>query len=745
MSVAGITEKLAAIVARSRRLSDLLESSVAMIAEALGAEACSLFLLDRATSRLTLLAASGDSSGKPGHAVAARRAAEGLAGVAMTQMLPETLEERSRSLLAVPMALRGEPIGVLVVQASGRRPFAADEIQALFGIAAQLVGVVESARLLEALARGEQLATLGRAPPRTAERTVGEQVLRGLAASPGIVIAKAAFRGVDAAPRSYAPARPGDEAAERKRMRHAFDQARNDIVRIQESAARNLGEEHAFIFAAHLVMLADPSLDARLERALASGVTADEAVHTAFGEMAERLGATSDPYLRERVEDIEDLRARLLAHLAGGAVPVSVHANVVVSRRVAPSLVMEMQAQAARGIVAELGGETSHGALLARSLGLPAVTGVEGLMDRVAAGDDVVVDGTEGIVVLRPTDETRARYEQRMREEARRRTEFATFRDRLATTADGRRVTLLANVAFGADIAMARDNGAEGIGLFRTEFPFIVRDGFPTRDEQVRIYRKAYDAFPDGPITFRILDLAGDKFVSARAVAAARGAFHGYRSIRVLFDHPHVLRDQVQAFALAAGTRPLRILVPMVTSLEELLRVQAMTAHDIDVLVDGVAQRRPMFGAMIEVPGAVEIIPDLAPYVEFFSIGTNDLIQYALVADREDARMASARDAYHPAVLRMVRRAIEASHRVGKPVTICGEMAARPDLALALVALGADALSVAPAVVPELKQAFSASRLAPIESAIDGVLASRDGPALQRALQGLVESSTIGH
>jgi len=261
-----------------------------------------------------------------------------------------------------------------------------------------------------------------------------------------------------------------------------------------------------------------------------------------------------------------------------------------------------------------------------------------------------------------------------------------------------------------------------------------VRDGFPTPDEQTRIYGKAYDAFPAAAITFRLLDLAGDKFVSARGPAAAQDAFHGYRSIRVLFDHPHVLRDQVQALALAAGARALRILVPMVTSLQELLRIQAMTARAIDGIVEDECQRRPSFGAMIEVPGAVEIVEDLAPHVDFFSIGTNDLIQYALVADREDARMAPARDPYHPAILRMIRRVIAAAHRAGKPVSVCGEMAARPDLALALVALGADTLSVAPAVVPELKQAIASARLAPIIAAMDAVLQSPDGPTLQTAL-----------
>ncbi|HEX8791370.1 MAG TPA: phosphoenolpyruvate--protein phosphotransferase [Polyangiaceae bacterium] len=718
-------------MARSHSLDALLESAVALIAQELDADACSLFLLEPATSRLMLRASAGASSSERGLADAALAAAEGLAGLALTQMLPEAREGPSRSLLAVPMALRGQPIGVLVVQAAGRTPYAAADIQALFGIAAQMVGVVENARLLEALGRGEDLASPG--ARRYVRPDTGEEVVRGIAASPGVAIGAAVFR--RAFPRGHAHApRASDEATERARVRDAFERARNDVVSIQSSAARDLGEEHALIFASHLLMLADPALHDRVDRALSSGGTAAEAIGAALGEISDKLRATGDPYLRERVEDVDDLHGRLLGHLALQEAPASIRAQIVVSPRVAPSLIMEMKAHASRGIVAELGGETSHGVLLARSFGLPAVTGAEGVTDRVDAGDLVVVDGSQGIVVIRPTLGTLARYEEQARREDRRRTEYARFREQPATTADGTRVTLLANVAFGADIALARDNGAEGIGLYRTEFSFIVRDGFPTRDEQARIYRKAYDAFTGASITFRLLDLASDKFVSSCGPAASQGAFHGYRSIRVLFDYPHVLRDQVQGLALAAGPRPLRILVPMVTSLQELLRIQAMTARAIEGIGEGEYQRRPTFGAMIEVPGAVEIIEDLAPHVDFFSIGTNDLIQYSLVADREDARMAPARDPYHPAVLRMIRRAITAAHRAGKPVSVCGEMAARPDLAMALVALGADALSVAPAVIPELKQALASANLGRLAAGMDVVLQSRDGPALQTAL-----------
>jgi phosphoenolpyruvate-protein phosphotransferase len=415
--------------------------------------------------------------------------------------------------------------------------------------------------------------------------------------------------------------------------------------------------------------------------------------------------------------------------------PSPLSAQVVLSPRVAPSLVMEVKTRGAAGIVAEAGGTTSHGALLARSLGVPAVTGVPHVMRLVFAGDDLIVDGTTGCVVVRPTQESLARYKQQAEGVERRRTEFIRFRELPSETADGVRVRLQANVALGVDIALAKENRAEGIGLYRTEFPFIVREGFPTRDEQVEIYRKAYDSFPGGPIAFRLLDLAGDKFVPMTDVGASTGAFHGYRSIRVLYDYPDLLRDQVQAFAIAAGGRPLRILIPMVSSLDDVSRIKIMIENALRELsgVDG--QSAPQVGAMIEVPAAVELAADLAGEVDFFSIGTNDLIQYTLVVDREDSRMSSPRDAYHPAILRMLGRTVSAIHAGGKEVSVCGEMAARPDLAAFLVAIGVDALSVSPRVIPELKQALATVPTKPLALAASRIMACRNATETEHALR----------
>jgi len=560
-------------------------------------------------------------------------------------------------------------------------------------------------------------------------------VLRGVGASPGVAIGTALFRGVyrlDAAAR----ARPaGDPAVERARVRDAIAKAHADLVQIQSAAAREIDEEHAFIFGAHLLLLHDPALLERIDAEIARGLGAPLAIDTALEELETRLRLVPDAYIREKIDDVDDLRSRLLDHASGDGTSARASTRVVVSARIPPSLVVELKTEGAQALVTEVGGATSHGVLLARAMSIPTVTGIADMLTEVRPDDRLIVDGTSGVVIVRPTDETVARYEEERSRVLRARAEQARYRDVLARTADGVRVTIHANVGVASDLGVARENGAEGIGLYRTEFPFIVRDAFPTRAEQVRIYAKAYELFPDRPIQFRILDLAGDKFVSGGSIAAARSAFHGYRSIRVLFDHPDVLRDQVQALAIAAGDRPLRILIPMVSSLEELRRVKAMVAGALASLDEPRAQRAPTVGAMIEVPAAVELAGDLAREVDFLSIGTNDLMQYALVVDREDSRMAQMSDPYHPAILRMIARVAAAARAAGKPVGVCGEIAARPDLALAMLSLGVDSLSVVPTAIPELKQALGGARLEPMRRAIAGIVALSDAASLAASLR----------
>ncbi|HVO22504.1 MAG TPA: phosphoenolpyruvate--protein phosphotransferase [Candidatus Margulisiibacteriota bacterium] len=727
-----VTMDLLHIVEQAHSLVRILDAAARVIAERLRVDGCFVFLLDEHGG---LVRSATDSPNSSWRSQPANAAAASIAAQVTAERRVATVRGETTSLLASPMLLRDRMVGALVLQSTVRRDFSAEDIATLATIGAQLVGIIENARIIDALDRGERPMPHAAPRPSSTESEDGERILSGVGASPGVAIGPAVFRGAYRLDLSARDLPAGESTAERARVRTAIEKTRNDLSRIQVAAAREIDEEHALIFASHLLLLNDPMLLEHIDQKIGRGVSAPLAIAAALDEFETRLRLVPDAYIQERVDDVDDLRSRLLDHVLDSSSRARFGPGIVLTSRVPPSLVIELKTEGARALVTESGGATSHGVLLAQAMGIPVVTGIADMLPSVRPGDRLIVDGTTGVVVVRPSKDTLTRYEEERRRAERARTEHAKFRNVLACTSDGVRVTLHANVGVASDLTVARENGAEGIGLYRTEFPFIVRDSFPTRAEQVRIYSKAYELFPGGPICFRILDLGGDKFVAGGSIATARSAFHGYRAIRVLFDHPDVLRDQVQALALAAADHPLRILIPMVTSIEEFRRIRAMIGQALASIDEPRAQRAPEIGAMIEVPAAVELAVDIAKEADFLSIGTNDLMQYTLVVDREDSRMAPMSDPYHPAILRMIARVAAAARAAGKAVGVCGEIAVRPDVALALTALGVDSLSVVPTAIPELKQALAAARLEPMRRAMEGILALSDARAVAAALR----------
>lgn len=751
-----IPHALSLLIRRSLSLTELLDNTVELVASEMGTDVCSIYLMDPKDHRLRLMATRGLDKAALGRVVLAL--GEGLTGIVVSEMrylavedasthpgfryFPETREEQFHSYLGVPMAIRNRPVGAIVVQTREKRQYSPEEIEMLTTIAAQLVGVVENARLVNALDQGEEgqvylqeVRSWNAARLDDAGPMVADQRLKGNAASPGVVMGKALFRGsYDLRFEVRDEPHRGDQA-EIARLALSIERTREDILRIQEAAEREADEEHALIFSSHLLLLNDPTLIHRLEAAITGGATAPRAIFRVLGEIEAQLLDVKDSYIQERVEDIRDLRSRILSHLLEEKTSLSsLGDEVVVTVGIPPSLVVELKAQGARAIVTERGGLTSHGALLARSMGIPAVTGVPNLVKAVRNGDTLIVDGGEGLVIARPSPATEAEYRAReariASERARRRLE----RDKPAQTLDGVRVALLANIGVAADLDRAVENGAEGIGLYRTEFPFLIREDFPTREEQARIYRRAYDFFPHGPINFRVLDVGGDKLIPSLARTPEPNPGLGYRSLRLLLHHPRVLEEQVQAFLRASAGRPLGILLPMVTSIPELRQARACIRQAIDGLEDNNLVRDPPVGVMIEVPAAVEIASLLAREASFFSIGSNDLIQFALAADRENERVAAFGDPYHPAVLGMVRRTIEAGRAAGIPVGLCGEMAADPGLAVLLVALGIDSLSISPNAIPEVKEAIRRQKIEPLRADLERVLGLDDAGAVREAV-----------
>jgi phosphotransferase system enzyme I (PtsP) len=755
-----IPHKLSLAIQRSHSLQEILDSCVEMVAEQMQGDVCSIYLLDPGGRRLRLMASQGLASAAVGKV--ALKPGEGLTGIVVQEMrslavddasqhpgylyFPETREERFKSFLGVPMAMRNRPVGAIVVQTIDTRMYTQSDIETLGAMAAQLVGVVENARLIEALDRGDEdsqfLDDVRRwgTPARPSDEPLPpDTTFEGTAASRGVATAPVVVRGTDELSLDDAEHEFQGEEAEKARFLDALEQTRLDIVEIQRAAERETDEEHALIFSSHLLLLNDPVLRSRINDAIESGNCAHIAVRDSLEEFERRLLDVSDPYIQERVEDIRDLRGRLIGHLLRpGDKGPQLRDRIVVAVGIPPSLVVELKAEGAKGLVTERGGTTSHGALLARSMGIPAVTGVVGLASRVRSGDLIVVDGDEGKVILNPSAKTEKEYTERTKHAERLRTEYLVYRDRPAQTADQIRIELNANIGVAADLETARENGADGVGLYRTEFPFLVREQFPTREEQVRIYSHAYEIFPEGKINFRLLDLGGDKFLRGGAISVDRSPFASYRSVRVLLDHPQVVRDQVQAFALAAGNRPINVLVPMISNVEEVRRIRVLVSEALAALPDASVYKRPRLGIMIELPAAVEIARALAKEVDFFSIGTNDLIQFTLAVDRENSRVSSRADSFHPAILNMLHRTIEAAHAEGKPVGVCGELANDRLLAGLLIAMEVDSLSVTPSAIPELKQALAVMKVRRLEEHIPDLLALGDGTAVEEQLANLL-------
>jgi phosphotransferase system, enzyme I, PtsP len=750
-----VPHALSLLIRRSLSLQELLDNTVELVAREMGTDVCSIYLLDPRDHRLRLMATRGLDKAALGKVVLAL--GEGLTGIVVSEMrslavgdaskhpgfryFPETREEQFHSYLGVPLAIRNRPVGAIVVQTREQRQYSPEDIETLTTISAQLVGVVENARLVNALDQGEDGLVYLRevrtwnAVPQEGGAAVADQELKGNPASPGVVIGKAVFRGSFDLRFEVRDEAFRGAPAETSRLALAIERTREDILRIQEAAQREADEEHALIFSSHLLLLNDPTLMSRLESAIAAGHTAPRATFQVLGEIEAQLLDFKDSYIQERVEDIRDLRGRMLSHLLEEkARPSTLVDEIVVTAGIPPSLVVELKAQGARAIVTERGGLTSHGALLARSMGIPAVTGVQNLVMSVKNGDPLIVDGGAGLVIARPSAATEEAYRAREAKIAGDRARRRLDRDKPARTLDGCQVPLLANIGVAADLDRAVENGAQGIGLYRTEFPFLIREDFPTREEQARIYRRAYDAYPEGPINFRVLDLGGDKFLPAMDRAREANPELGYRSLRLLLDNPRVLEDQVQAFLRASAGRPLGILLPMVGSLPELRRARELIRAAIDSLEDNNIVRDPPLGVMIELPAAVEIAPLLAREASFFSIGTNDLIQFTLAVDRENERVAAYGDPYHPAVLSLIRRTIGAARGGGIPVGVCGEMAADPLLAALLMAMGVDSLSISPNAIPEVKESIRRSRVDPLRADLDRILALPDSAAVREAV-----------
>jgi phosphotransferase system enzyme I (PtsI) len=532
---------------------------------------------------------------------------------------------------------------------------------------------------------------------------------RGVAA--GIAVGKAVVAVRDARQVRYRLASSGIDR-ERQRLRSARERTRLELEEISARVSRTIGSAQAAIFAAQLLMLDDPLLARRADELIRTErINADWAVDRAIGELYERFARDGDAWLRERVGDLADVGGRLQRNLRPGRDPLGglvleIEPPVIlVVDELPPSVAAQLDWTRVRGLVCNIGSPTHHTIILVRSLGVPAVVGLAGGTDLILPGQTIAIDGTTGEVAVEPTDDALDRWRQRAEIARAGLHALDDLRTRPAATADGIRIRLEANLEIAEEVGRVRDAGAEGIGLYRSEFLLdSVHPDAATEDAQVALYRALLEAMQPLPVTIRTFDAGEDRWALAPRGAGHRERF-GMRGIRAALQHDDRFRQQIRALFRAAGAGTLRILLPFVTSADE-LRLARVFIEEIRREVGG--DERVPIGAMIEVPAAALTVDQLATCADFLSVGTNDLIQYTLAVDRTDERLAGHYEPAAPAVLRLLRGVAIAGRRARCDLAVCGEMAADPLLVGLLVGLGFRSFSMTPAAIPVVKHSLSA-------------------------------------
>ncbi|MBR8660983.1 phosphoenolpyruvate--protein phosphotransferase [Brevibacillus sp. NL20B1] len=491
-----------------------------------------------------------------------------------------------------------------------------------------------------------------------------------------------------------------DPSSEIKRLTDALEQAKAELQEISERAEREMGPDKAAIFQAHLLVLEDPELVETVKGKIAAEkVNAESALHETAQMFIELFEQMDNEYMKERAADIRDVTKRVLSHLLGVkfAAPSDLAEEVIiVAEDLTPSDTAQLDRRYVKGFVTDIGGRTSHSAIMARSLEIPAVVGTKDVTKEAAAGVTIILDGHEGLVIIDPTPEEIETYRKKQAEYERQKSELAKLVHTATTSQDGVHVELAANIGSVQDLAGALENGAEGVGLFRTEFLYMGRDDFPSEDEQFQAYKQVLEQMGEKPVVIRTLDIGGDKHLSYMNLPQEMNPFLGFRAIRLCLEQQDLFRTQLRALLRASAYGNLKIMFPMIATLEEFRQAKAVLEEEKQALLEkGIAVSEQLeVGIMIEIPAAAMIADLFAKEVDFFSIGTNDLIQYTMAADRMNERVSYLYQPYHPAVLRLIHRVIQAAHAEGKWVGMCGEMAGDPVAIPILLGMGLDEFSM---------------------------------------------------
>ena len=538
----------------------------------------------------------------------------------------------------------------------------------------------------------------------------GEKVFRGIPVSAGVCRGKVLVLG-----RSH-PTIPRRELNdvelldEVTRLEKALVQTRHEILEVQRKVSAGMGAEEGGIFDAHLLVLEDRTLlDEVIRNIQDKKINAEYAFHVVAEKYASTLAAIEDDYLRERATDMRDVTSRILNNLMGRQEEIDLkkikEPCIIVSYDLSPTITAQLDRKIVLGFATDIGGKTSHTAIMARSLRIPAVVGLKSASRELETGQYILLDGFNGVIIINPTDQTLFEYGQIIRNQLGLQDKLRDVQNKPALTLDGHRVILSANVEQADDAVEVLANGAEGVGLFRTEYLFINRETLPTEDEQYEAYRKVATALAPQPVVIRTLDLGGDKFLSHLDVPPEMNPFLGWRAIRFCLQEKPIFRTQLRAILRASVEGNIKMMYPMISGLDELIQANALVE---EYKAELRAEKTPFneeleIGAMVEIPSAVMVADALARRLKFLSLGTNDLIQYTLAVDRMNEKVAHLYEPTHPAIVRLIKATVEAGRRNKIWVGVCGEMAGDPVLTPLLLGLGVDELSATPSLVPPVK------------------------------------------
>jgi phosphotransferase system enzyme I (PtsP) len=737
-------------VSTADNLQAVLDIIVSRVRETMGTDVCSIYLYDEAEGQYRFMATEGLNKAMVGKVSLAID--QGLVGqVAKREepinldhaeahpkflFLPGIGEEVYKSFLGVPIIHQRQVLGVLVVQEQQRRRFDEEEEAFMVTISAQLAGMIAHSQATGALSEQE-----------TASFSQNSAKYFGVSGAQGVAIGEAVVVSAPADLNSVPKRRCDDPVAEMVFFHQCLAQVREDIAGLSVKLADRLAPEEQALFGVYLSMLDDSALASEVDERIRAGEWAQGAWCSVIRKHVRTFERMEDSYLQERATDVKDLGRRVLSYLQKANTRQIEYPDktILVGEELTASQLGEVPKEKLVGLVSVRGSSNSHVAILARAMGIPTVMGAVDMPFTEYEGSPSIVDGYNGHAYFNPPEELLIRFTAIYQEELELSKGLEALKDLPCVTTDNHRVPLWVNTGLMADVARSLDRGAEGVGLYRTEVPFLLRERFPSEEEQRAIYRNQLEAFAPRPVTMRTLDVGGDKSLPYFPIEEDN-PFLGWRGIRVTLDHPEIFLVQVRAMLKAnVGLNNLRIMLPMVSNVPELEEALELIYRAHDELVEELEQEveLPPIGVMVEVPAAVYQAREFARRVNFLSVGSNDLTQYLLAVDRNNPRVAELYHAYHPAVLQALEKVAIDGHLEGKRVGICGELAGEPGAAILLMAMGYDVLSMSATSLPKVKAVMRQISLEKAKALLAEVMQMHSSREVKQYLDSYLEEAGL--